>query len=106
MAALVARLQKIPEGEVAATARRAGISRRQLVRIRAGDANVTLQTLERLAGALGEHPLELLGGAAVPRRRAAPIGHRQGKPRGIRREVDLWEPWPYEEDAPDGREEV
>lgn len=105
MAALVARLQEIAEGEVAATARRAGISRRQLVRIRGGDANVTLETLERLAAALGEHPLELLGGA-VPRRRAAPIGHRQGKPRGIRREIDLWEPWPCEEDAPDGREEV
>jgi transcriptional regulator with XRE-family HTH domain len=52
---LVARLQAIPEGEIAATARRAGMNPRHLRRLREGkNADVQLSTLERLAVGLRE----------------------------------------------------
>lgn len=107
-AALVAQLQRIPEGDISETARRAGISVRQLQRIRAGAADIRLSTLQRLAEALGVHGAALIGGTP-PRRRPAPIGRRRGKPRGVRRDPLGGKPEPFDdelEDDPTDDEEV
>lgn len=98
--ALVAELRRIPDGDANAVARRARISRRQFDRIRAGKADLLTTTMTRLADALG---IAIVIG---PPRRAAPIGKRAGKPRGIRREPNVGESHDHEEDAPIEREEV
>lgn len=71
---LIERLRAIPEGQVAETARRAGITYRQLLRLRSGTGimGVRLSTLEKLAEALDEPVGVLLGetGAPPPRERA------------------------------------
>jgi len=61
-ARLLARLKAIPEGEVAATARRAGLAHRHLSRLRAGgNLDVQLSTLEKLAQGLGTSIGAMLG---------------------------------------------
>jgi DNA-binding Xre family transcriptional regulator len=60
--ALHKRLRAIPDGQVRATAREAGISLSQMARLRSGEGlNITLKTLTGLADALGETPHSLLG---------------------------------------------
>jgi len=105
----VIRLRAIPEGKITATARRLAAlrgsddfeaARRALLRIRAGtNTNVRLDTLEEIAKALGEDPLEILSRQPI---RPAPIGRRLGKPRAARRQPDAvelpvldetWIPW-------------
>lgn len=68
-AALRDRLEKIPDGEVAKTAKLSRIPDRSLRRLRAGDTklNPTLTTLVRLARGLGVKPHELIdAGKAAP----------------------------------------
>ncbi|SME94520.1 helix-turn-helix domain-containing protein [Pseudogulbenkiania subflava] len=58
----------------------AGVSRRMLVNIEAGDSNVSLATLDRLAAALGLSFAELVRPpAANPRQPAAPVTVWQGR---------------------------
>jgi transcriptional regulator with XRE-family HTH domain len=60
--ALLARVTAIPEGDVAATARRAGIPHRHLTRLRQGiSPDVRLSTLEKLSQGLGEPISALIG---------------------------------------------
>lgn len=60
--ALVARLKAIPDGKIAAAARAAGMDTTSLLRLRRGvSTNVRLETLGRLAAALGEPIGALLG---------------------------------------------
>lgn len=60
--ALLARVKAIPEGDVAATARRAGMPHRHLTRLRQGlSPDVRLSTLEKLAHGLGEPISALIG---------------------------------------------
>lgn len=66
-AALVARLRAIPDGQVTATAKRAGVPLTQLLRLRRGEnTDVRLSTLERLARGLGELPGLVLSGRDLP----------------------------------------
>ncbi len=59
---LVERLKAIPDGEVAATARRAEIGYRQLMKLRAGkNADIRLSTLEKLARGMRTTMADLLG---------------------------------------------
>lgn len=59
---LVSRLRMIPDGEVAATARRAGVAYRQLMKLRAGqNADIRISTLEKLAQGIGTSMADLLG---------------------------------------------
>lgn len=103
-AELVTHLQRIPEGDISETARRAGISVRQLLRIRAGEADIRLSTLQRLADAMGVHGCVLLGGTMARTssssrpRRPAPIGRRRGKPRAARRQPLSGAPEPFDDD--------
>jgi DNA-binding Xre family transcriptional regulator len=89
MAATVARLAKVPDGEVSALARRARMSPRQLQRLRAGKlTDVKLSTLTRIAEALGLDLATLIGGGSHPRRgrSGTTLGRGRGRPRNIRRE--------------------
>lgn len=104
MAALRRQLAKIPDGKLTAIARRAGISVRQLQRLRGGEMDdVKVSTLAGLATVLKTTPSELLGGGASPHaRRPAPVGRRRGKPRNMRRQGDVGESTDLEEDDDTG----
>lgn len=61
-AALLAALKAIPQGEISGTARRSGIHITQLARLRRGESlNIQIETLKRLAIAMGKTSDELIG---------------------------------------------
>src|SRR5262245_30441430 len=97
--ALVEYLRKIPEGDIGEIARRADMDRRQLQRLRAGErTNIHLDTLGRLAEALGISAAELIGGSHPRRRGTTPGRGRSGRPRNIRRTQDAEVATRYDED--------
>ncbi len=84
LAALRRAALKIPDGKIGDIARRAGMSRRQLTRLRAGELlDMRVSTFVRLVRALGATTAEILGDT---RRRGATLGRGTGRPRNIRRE--------------------
>ena len=61
-AALFAALKAIPEGQVGATSRKAGIAHSAMARLRRGESlNIQIETLKRLALAMGKSADELIG---------------------------------------------
>lgn len=74
---VVSRLRAIPDGEITATATRAGIGLHQLLRYRRGEnADIRLSTLEKLCRALGEPPSKVLEAAKVNARAKATVDPR------------------------------
>ena len=101
--ALARQLARIVDGDIAEVACRARISVRQLRYMRAGKyLDVRLSTLSRLAEAMG---ISVVIGTAPRARKPAPIGHRRGKPRTMRREPNGVERVTFDEDKQDSEED-
>jgi transcriptional regulator with XRE-family HTH domain len=109
IAAIMRRLAAIPDGDVSDVARRAGMSPRQLRRLRAGGLkHAQLVTLVHLAEALGITPAELVGGAHPRGRRGTTLssGRGRGRPRNIRRQPAAGEDPRRDEDEIDSFEDA
>jgi transcriptional regulator with XRE-family HTH domain len=99
MASVRRQLARIPDGKLSEVARRAGLSVRQLHRLRSGELrDVKVSTLTRLAEALGVPLVSLIGGSSPRPRRPAPVGRRRGRPRTMRRQQDVGELVDHDED--------
>ncbi|MGL3198811.1 MULTISPECIES: helix-turn-helix domain-containing protein [Curtobacterium] len=62
----------------AALAERSGVSRRTIINLEAGDANVGLTTLDQLAGALGSSFTDLVAAPSAPRASINAVAWRSG----------------------------
>lgn len=70
------RLRSAAKLSQATLAERSGVSRRTIIKLEAGDANVGLSALDRLAGTLGATFVDLVAAPAAPRDRIDEVAWR------------------------------
>ncbi len=76
VSANVRRLRAAAELSQAALAERSGISRRTIIKLEAGEANISLSGLDQLAHALGTTFVELVAAPSAPRSRIDAVAWR------------------------------